>query len=88
MTSIASTYNSNPDTPATFLTMVRTERHKLIAAHGHPVSELYDMQEDPGETRNLWDDQAAAGVKTEMLVRLCGRMAQTADPLPPRTGIF
>ncbi len=81
-------YNSNPDKPPVFLTMVRTERHKLIAAHGHPVSELYDLQEDPGETRNLWNAPSAADVKADMLVRLCDRMAQTADPLPPRTGMF
>jgi len=81
-------YNSNPDKPSTFLTMVRTERYKLIAAHGHPVSELYDLQEDPGENRNLWNDPAYAALKTDMLVRLCDRMAQTADPLPRRIGIY
>ncbi len=81
-------YNSNPDKPPVFLTMVRTERHKLVAAHGHAVSELYDLQEDPGETRNLWNEPAGAGIKAEMLERLCDRMARTADPLPPRTGVF
>jgi arylsulfatase len=81
-------YNSNPDQPPAFLTMVRTERYKLVAAHGHPVSELYDLQQDPGENRNLWNDPAHAGLKADMLKRLCDRMARTADPLPPRTGIY
>jgi arylsulfatase A-like enzyme len=80
--------NSNPDHPKTYLTMVRTATHKIVAAHGAGTGELYDLAADPTETRNLWDDPAAASVKTEMLVRLCDRLAMTADPLPVRTGIY
>ena len=68
--------------------MVRTANHKLVLAHGHALGELYDLRADPGESRNLWSDPAHAGLKTDMLIRLCDRMAQTADPLPPRIGIF
>jgi hypothetical protein len=52
----------------------------------HPASygELYDLERDPAETHNLWDDPGYLEVKTEMLLRLCNRMAWTVDPLPLR----
>ena len=81
-------YNSNPDKPAHYLTMVRTHRHKLIAWHNEPVGELYDLKNDPLERHNLWNNPAAAATKTEMLERLSNRMAMTFDPLPPRIGVY
>jgi arylsulfatase len=78
-------YNANQryETPA-HLTMVRTERHKLVAAHGHHDGELYDLEADPNETHNRWADPAYAEVRHDMLLRLCDRMAWTVDPLPLR----
>jgi arylsulfatase A-like enzyme len=81
-------YNANPNDPAKWLTMVRTRAHKLIAIHGSDEGELYDMVNDPGERRNLWNDPAWTGVKVDMLQRLASRMAWTADPLPERIGVF
>ena len=81
-------YNANPDDPKVYLTMVRTASHKLIVAHGAGTGELYDVQADPHETHNLWDAPEARDVKTALLIRLTDRMARTADPLPPRIGIF
>jgi arylsulfatase A-like enzyme len=81
-------YNANPDRPAKWLTMVRTERHKLIAVHGTEEGELYDLGEDPGEHRNRWDDPAAKDLKVRLLLRLAARMAFTADPLPARIGVY
>ena len=70
--------------PAAHLTMVRTEGHKLVCAHGLDTGELYDLEEDPGETHNRWDDPEHGPVKTRMLRRLCDHMAWTVDPLPLR----
>jgi arylsulfatase A-like enzyme len=67
-------------------TMVRTDAHKLVAAHGLDTGELYDLVEDPSETLNRWDDPAYRDVKLAMFQRLCDRMAWTVDPLPPREG--
>ena len=36
--------------------MVRTQNFKLITYEGDPVMQLFDMQNDPGETVNLADD--------------------------------
>ncbi len=65
-----------------YLTMVADDRYKLIAAHGED-GELYDLQADPTETRNLWASPEHLPVKAEMLQRLAERMAETVDPLPP-----
>ena len=64
--------------------MVRTERYKLVAFHGEPLGELYDLEADPTETVNLWNDRNHAPVKLDMLQKLCDRMAWTVDPLPLR----
>ncbi len=69
-------------------TMLRTRYHKLTVAHGRLTGELYDLRADPGEIRNLWDDPASADLKTDLLVRLCDRMAWTTDPLPRREAVW
>jgi N-sulfoglucosamine sulfohydrolase len=43
--------------------------------------ELYDLERDPNETRNLADDEAYGDVCREMRARLAGWMCSTADPL-------
>jgi arylsulfatase A-like enzyme len=55
-------------------TMVRTERYKLVAVHGRDRGELYDLEEDPEETHNRWDDDRYQAVKVSLLKRLCDRM--------------
>lgn len=80
--------NANPGNPPIYMTMVRTRTHKLVAVHSTGEGELYDLREDPEENRNLWGSPAHAGVKMEMLQRLCARLAYTADPNPPRIGVF
>jgi arylsulfatase A-like enzyme len=42
--------------------MIRTERYKYVTYQGDPVEQLFDMQQDPGETRNLADQSQRAGV--------------------------
>ena len=64
------------------MTMLRTHQHKLTVDHRAGTGELYDLETEPSETHNLWEDDRYAGVKSEMLLRLTNRMAQTADPLP------
>jgi arylsulfatase len=78
-------YNANQryEVPA-HVTMVRTDRYKLSVAHGQGTGELYDLDEDPNETYNRWDDPAYREIKDEMMLRLCDRMAWTVDPLPER----
>jgi arylsulfatase len=76
------------DNPKAWATMLRSERYKIVRVHGLGADqgELYDLREDPGEFRNLWNDNAHRETKERMLISLCDRMAFTSDPLPERTG--
>jgi arylsulfatase A-like enzyme len=55
---------------AELITMLRTARHKLVHFLGHDDGQLFDLEQDPGERRNLWADPAEAGVKRELLEQL------------------
>jgi len=79
-------YNAMPwhRNPTAQTTMVRSERFKIALDHTTGHGELYDLLGDPDETYNRWDDPEYAQIKTDMLVRLCNRMAWTVDPLPAR----
>ena len=70
--------------PRSFVTMLRTERRKLVAHHGTGTGELYDLDRDPGERDNRWEDPAYTAERSALMERLCDRMAWTADPLPVR----
>lgn len=50
-----------------FMTMVRSQDWKLVHFLGEPFGQLFDLKNDPGEIRNLWDDPAAADMKRRML---------------------
>jgi arylsulfatase A-like enzyme len=65
-------------------TMLRTKRHKITVYHGTGEGELYDLQADPLETRNLWNRPGETSLKISLLQRLCDRIAFTADPTPAR----
>ena len=69
---------------------IRTKRHKLIYYYGvdfrdrgkprtPPGWELYDLQEDPHETRNLIDDPAHRELVAELKQRLRDKRAAVGD---------
>ena len=70
--------------PTANATMVRNNRYKIVAAHGTESGELYDLETDPKETHNLWNNSDYKDVKLTMQDRLIDRMAWTVDPLPER----
>ena len=49
---------------------------------------FWSVDADPNETHNLWSAPERQAIKTDMLVRLCDRMAWTADPLPLREAMW
>ncbi len=51
----------------TYATMHRTRQHKLSVYHGHGLGELYDLENDPWEFNNLWDDPNSQMLKRELL---------------------
>jgi hypothetical protein len=50
-------------------TMYRDRRYKLVVYHGHGLGELYDLENDPGEFDNLWDDPEHQTLKCDLLWR-------------------
>jgi arylsulfatase A-like enzyme len=51
----------------TFATMYRDRRYKLSVYHGHAVGELYDLERDPWEHQNLWDDPDSRQLKADLM---------------------
>ncbi len=63
-----------PHTPTQFA--LRGDRYKFISYYGlWDTDELYDLLEDPGETRNLIHDEAFAQTAKQMEARLYEMMA-------------
>lgn len=60
--------------------MIRTPRWKLTKRYPHGTDELYDMQSDPGERRDLHADAASAAVIRELTARLEQFFDRYADP--------
>ena len=58
--------------------MVVTDRYKCVAALGDG-DELYDLEDDPYETRNLVEIEEYAGVLKELRARLVQHIEETGD---------
>ena len=71
---------------------VRTERHKLVYYYGDPLDaagavgeptppewELFDLERDPQELRNVYDEPAYAGVRAELTAELQRLREQLGD---------
>jgi arylsulfatase A-like enzyme len=50
-----------------FMTMVRTDDWKLVHFVDHDEGQLFDLNEDPDEEENLWDDPETREKKRELL---------------------
>ena len=64
---------------------LRTERWKLnvYPTAGRQYGQLFDLQADPDESRNLYAESGYGEVREEMLWRLVHRCHVDTDPLPP-----
>ena len=69
-------------------TMYRDERHKLVNYHGLAYGELYDLERDPNELTNLWEEPAAAALRAALTQQSFDTTVTVCDPGPDQTGRF
>ncbi len=77
--------SAGTDVPARVHTLI-DGRYRVSVFHGTGWGELYDLQNDPGEFENLWDDPAHAKTRAAMTERLLLAEIEHVDrvPLPTR----
>ncbi len=71
---------------ASYATMYFDGRFKLVAYHNHDLGELYDLQADPGEFANLWDERDCIELKSRLLKRSFDASMMAIDQYCPRIG--
>ena len=56
----------------------------MTIAQDDSYGELYDLQSDPNEMENLFEDSAHQGVRAELMEKLAYRQMELSDrsPLP------
>jgi len=61
-----------------------TQRWRMTIAQDDPYGELYDLQNDPDEMENLFEDSAHRSVRAELMEKLAYRLMEHSDrsPLP------
>ena len=77
---------------AEYIVMQRDRRWKIVYYLGEPLGELYDLDSDPREIRNLWNEEAARPTRERLLREvfewsmrgaLMGRMPPQRRPQQP-----
>jgi uncharacterized sulfatase len=46
------------------------KKHKITVYYNRSYGEIFDLEKDPGEVNNLWDDPNAKELKTELLLKM------------------
>lgn len=82
------TYTETLQGPQSWGTMIRDRRYKLCNYHGTGMGQLFDLEEDPGEHKNLWNSPEHAEIKSRMLVQSFDAEAMSADPGSARIGRY
>lgn len=67
--------------PACVRTLL-TSSHRLSVYKDETWGELYDHQEDPDETHNLWDSPAHQTLRSSLIQQLLHKMLDAVDPSP------
>lgn len=59
------------------------QRYKITLYYNQTYGELFDLEEDPGELRNLWDDPEHAELKGELLLKyIWAELGKEPMPMP------
>jgi hypothetical protein len=68
------------------LRTVRTRSAKLTLDLGSGVGEMYDLENDPYECINRFEDPNHRGLRDELIQRLMSRPNDIRSPLPEPVG--
>ena len=79
-------FDALKENDGTRATMYRDDRYKLVVYHGHDLGELYDLNVDPGEFNDLWDDPNASDIKNRLIHQSFDATMLVQDLGPPRMG--
>lgn len=66
---------------------LQTSRYRLSVYHGTDLGELYDLDADPDECRNLWGEAAHEGLRAQLLHDLSRLMIRYSDESPHPTSL-
>ncbi|MBK1787633.1 sulfatase-like hydrolase/transferase [Prauserella cavernicola] len=86
--------SGHPYDPAVHTTMLRTGRWKIVVHHGDPATgrdrtgELYDLDTDPDELVNRWDDTAFLRDRVALQEMLIDVLVATEDRSQPRDAFW
>jgi uncharacterized sulfatase len=69
----------NPTTM--FMKTCIDQRYKITVHYKQSYGEIYDLQEDPGEYKNLWDSPEHQDLKRDLLLKLI-HANMDIEPLP------
>jgi arylsulfatase len=72
----------------TYATMYRNRQHKLCVYHGKDAGELYDLDIDPGEFDNLWDNGESRDLRLDLMKRSFDALAFATDIGTPHVSQF
>jgi arylsulfatase len=76
------------DGPESYATMIRTREYKLVNYHGMETGQLFDLEKDPGEFENRWNDPVCAGARFELMRKSFDALAFAVDTGPERVGRY
>lgn len=62
-----------------------TRRYRLTYYPGQPYGELYDLENDPDELHNLWDQADSCALRDQLLLQLLELIVSTDNNLPRQT---
>lgn len=76
------------DAEPAFATMLRTQKYKIVNYHNREKGELFDLENDPEEFQNLWDDPDYQEIRFRLMKQNFDETVKAIDTGPERLGRY